>query len=122
MMRRAGTLFRTGLGGAQIESAIDLHRVHADDLAAELLGELQRDSGFAGGSRAGEEDGFCVLRRHGANHFAFSPGTAGAGAFSGVSFSCHDIKKRRPTPTQMALSAMLKAGNPISVPLPRRWT
>ena len=49
MMGHGGALHRCGLGGAYIHAAIDLHGIHAEDLAAQRLGDLQGQGGFAAG-------------------------------------------------------------------------
>jgi hypothetical protein len=43
VMGHAGTLLRRGFGRADVQPAIDLHGIHGDDLAAELLGEPRGD-------------------------------------------------------------------------------
>ena len=55
VMRHAGAFGGRRFGRADVESAIDLHRVHGNDFAADAFGELQRDLGFADGGWAGDE-------------------------------------------------------------------
>ena len=56
MMRHALPFVRRWFGGADVESAIDLHGIDGNDLAVEPLGQRQRHRGLAHGSRAGDED------------------------------------------------------------------
>ena len=44
-----------GLGGADVESAVDRHRVDADNLGPKSFGEPHRQAGFPRRSRAGEK-------------------------------------------------------------------
>jgi len=46
-MRHSETLLDRGLGGADIQAAIDLHGIHRNDLPAKLPGQAQRDGGLA---------------------------------------------------------------------------
>lgn len=45
-MRHAGALGGGGLRRAEVEAAIDLHRIHRDDFAAERFGERERKGAF----------------------------------------------------------------------------
>ena len=56
VMRHAGAFGGRRLGGADVQAAIDLHRVHGDDFAADFFRERQRGFRFAHGGRPGEED------------------------------------------------------------------
>ncbi|SIK34017.1 Uncharacterised protein [Mycobacteroides abscessus subsp. abscessus] len=47
------------LGGADIHTAIQLHRVGIDDLPAQALGQLQRERRLAGGGGTDDRDGPC---------------------------------------------------------------
>ena len=47
----------SGLGAPNVEAAIDLHRVVVHDLAANRLGDLQRNVRFAGAGGPGDDDG-----------------------------------------------------------------
>lgn len=44
------------LGGADLHAAVDLHRVDAEDLGAEVFGDGARECAFAGGGAAGDDD------------------------------------------------------------------
>ena len=48
MVRNAASLLRGHLGGAYIKPFVDLHRIGADDLTAELLGQCNAQRGLAG--------------------------------------------------------------------------
>ena len=70
MVRDAVGLFRRHLGGADIEAFVDLHRICADDLAAELLGQRNAQRGLAGRGRADHsEDRVFFLKRFGQTAF-----------------------------------------------------
>ena len=70
MVRDAVGLFRRHLGGADIEAFIDLHRICADDLAAELLSQRNAQRGLAGRGRADHsEDRVLFLKRFGQTAF-----------------------------------------------------
>ena len=56
-MADALLFFGGRFGGADVEAAIDLHGIDGNDFAADALGELQSDFGFADGGWAGDEDG-----------------------------------------------------------------
>ena len=49
-----------GLGGADLHLAVDGDRVAADDLAVELLGEVDRERGLAAGGGADEDDEWLI--------------------------------------------------------------
>ena len=55
MVRNAASLLGGHLGGAHIKPFVDLHRIGADDLPAELLGQRNAQRGLAGsrGAEAG---------------------------------------------------------------------
>ena len=48
MVRNAASLLGGHLGGAHIKPFVDLHRIGADDLPAELLGQRNAQRGLAG--------------------------------------------------------------------------
>ena len=48
------TLFRTGLGGADIHAAVDLHGIAGYHFAVEFLCQFHSQSGLAGGGRPGD--------------------------------------------------------------------
>ena len=48
MVRNAAGLLGSHLGGAHIKTFVDLHRISADDLPAELLGQRNAQRGLAG--------------------------------------------------------------------------
>ena len=48
MVRNAASLLGGHLGGAHIKTLVDLHRIGADDLTAELLGQGNAQRGLAG--------------------------------------------------------------------------
>ncbi len=52
VMRGGGALGGSRLGGADVHMAVDLARVGRDDLAAERLGQRDRQGGLAGRGRA----------------------------------------------------------------------
>jgi len=52
----AGTFLGIGLGGADIESAINRKRIAADDFSAEVFGQGQRKRGLAAAGRT--DDGY----------------------------------------------------------------
>ena len=52
MMRHASLIIRARLCGPDIHAAIDLHRIHGDDLSPVFLCQTQRHFAFAGGGRA----------------------------------------------------------------------
>ena len=56
MVRDAAALGAGQLGGADVHAAVDLHRVGVDDLAAEPLGEVERQAGLAGRGRPDDGD------------------------------------------------------------------
>src|SRR5262245_613547 len=60
MMRRRGALGRSGLAGSGIESAEQLPRIAADDLATGEAGERQRDGGLSGAGGPDEGEDFAV--------------------------------------------------------------
>ena len=45
-----------GLGRADVHAAVDLHRVHADDLAVQRPGQLEPQPGLAGSRHAQDQD------------------------------------------------------------------
>ena len=55
MVRHPRAVGGAGLRRAEVEPAVDLERVGADDLAAELRGELHGERALAGGG--GADDG-----------------------------------------------------------------
>ena len=55
MMRQTGSFFRRGLGGADVQAAVDLHRVYGDDFAIEPFRELKGDFGFANSRRTRDQ-------------------------------------------------------------------
>ena len=48
MVRNAASLLGDHLGGAHIKTFVNLHRIGADDLTAELLGQCNTQRGLAG--------------------------------------------------------------------------
>jgi hypothetical protein len=56
VVRHAGALDGRRLGGAEVESAIHLHRVHGDDFAADFFREREGDLGFSNRCRPGDEN------------------------------------------------------------------
>ncbi len=56
MVRRAGPQLRARLGAADVEAAVDLARIAVDDLAADQLGDADRQLGFAAAGRADDGD------------------------------------------------------------------
>jgi len=56
MMRHALPFLCRGFGRADVQAAIDLHRIDGDDFAADPLCQRQRSAGFSNGSRAGDDD------------------------------------------------------------------
>ena len=48
MVRNAASLLGGHLGGAHIKTFVNLHRIGADDLTAELLGQCNTQRGLAG--------------------------------------------------------------------------
>jgi hypothetical protein len=54
MMRNPGALGHRGLCGADVQAAVQRHRVEGDHLRTEALGERDADGCFAGGGGAGE--------------------------------------------------------------------
>ena len=50
------------LRGADVHAAVELHGVGVDDLAAEPLGEVEREIGLAGAGRSGDHDQPAVPR------------------------------------------------------------
>ncbi len=74
-------------GRAQVQAAIDLHGIDGNDLAAEPLGQAERDFGFTNGGRAGQQQGLAggsATRVFGlGRHRHFASGAAGAGAGRG---------------------------------------
>jgi hypothetical protein len=56
VMRNQGLFFLAWLGRANVHMAIDLHGVHAVDLAIKALHQLERESGFAHGSGTNQDD------------------------------------------------------------------
>jgi len=55
MMRDGGALVRRGLRRADVHAAVQGHRVHGDDFAADLPRQLDSHGRFARGRRAGEK-------------------------------------------------------------------
>src|ERR1700687_742258 len=51
----AGAILARGLGGADLEFAVDGNRVATDDFAAELQGERQGEGGLAAGGGPGDD-------------------------------------------------------------------
>ena len=56
VVRHARALLRRRLRGPDVHEAVDLHRVGVHDLAAELLGQLDRERGLARRRRSGDDD------------------------------------------------------------------
>ena len=56
VVRDAGALVGRGLGGADLQAAVDGDGIAGDDLAGELLGKVEGEGGFAAGRGAGEDD------------------------------------------------------------------
>jgi hypothetical protein len=61
MVRDARALLGGGLGGGCVEMAVDLQGVAADDLAAELFGELDRQAGLAGPGGTEDDEEFQII-------------------------------------------------------------
>jgi hypothetical protein len=55
-MRRPSLFRRAGPGGEHLEVAIALQRISIDDRAAVMLGQRQRQRGFATRGRPGDND------------------------------------------------------------------
>ena len=49
-------LCRSGLGGADVESTINLHGIHGDNFAADFFSQQQGNFGFANGGRTRQEN------------------------------------------------------------------
>lgn len=56
MMRGLLLLVGGGLGGADVQVSVDLTAIGVDDFPVELLGQLNRQPGLAGGG--GPDDGY----------------------------------------------------------------
>ena len=65
MMRHAGALGACGLGGEEVEPAVNLERIRAHDLAPAALGDGDGDIGFSGGCGAGDDEEWSGDGRHG---------------------------------------------------------
>lgn len=125
VMRDAGTFLRRRFCGADIQSAIDLHRIRGNDFSGSFSGQLHGQVGLSHRRGACEKNG----ERRGA-HFDFGSSEAPAAVrrdegsetrfFSVAEDSFRQERnKSNPTPAQMAVSATLNAGNPTSPP--PRW-
>ena len=54
MMRNTAPVFRCGFGCADIHAPVNLHGIHANNLAAQCLRKLHAERRFAAGCRAGD--------------------------------------------------------------------
>ena len=97
-----------GLGSADVQPPIDLHRVHRDYFAIQSECQFKGHGRLSGSRRAGQENGA---------HFGVLPPT-GFPEWVTVS-ACQERIRRMATAVQIAESATLKAGNPTSEPLRR---
>src|SRR5205085_5781415 len=63
MMRGAGAILERGGFGSDLQTAVDLAGVRADDLGPEPIGERERDEALPRGGRAHQHDGLPLVRR-----------------------------------------------------------
>src|SRR5436190_13595089 len=113
------TLFGDGrFGRADIQSTVNLHGIDRNDFGVEFPGEKKRDCGFTGSSWTSQVNG--VLEAHPEFELNERGTEAQAPSLARLFWPCISCRQERmkssPTPVQMAVSAILKAGKPISRP------
>jgi len=94
MMRDSFPIRRGGFGRTDIHPTVDGHRVHGDDLAAELLGEEQGNFGLPSGCGTGDDQD--LIEDNGV-HGAWLSSRAGERRNQGValleSLKCHRLMR-----------------------------
>src|SRR5688500_17949684 len=88
--------------GADVHAAINLHGIDRNDFAAETLREFDCYRGFANRGRAAKVKRLAAFHERSA-------------AVSSRRFcsAWREMRNNKPTPVQIAVSAMLNAGKPI---------
>src|SRR3954465_13875670 len=105
MVRNLAALFSRRFGSADVHAAINLHGINGNNLAPQPFAKFNCHRRFAHSGWADKIKRFAAFHERSA-----------AGSKWRFWSDCIEVTNSNPTPTQIAVSATLNAGKPISPP------